>query len=253
MNTIHTFISFGVILLLSLSSLSCNGSNEASPNEWKSLFNGENLDGWDIKIQGYELNENVGETFRVENGIMKVRYDQYDTFDGRFGHIFYEKPFSDYHLVVEYRFVGDQIEGGADWAYRNNGIMFHSQSAASMALEQDFPVSIEYQLLGADEGMERPNGNVCTPGTQVVVGGELRTEHCIDAGGPTHEGEQWVTAELIVYGDSLAQHILNGELVVEYTGLQLEDGTPLRKGYIALQSESHPTDFRSVKIRRLER
>ncbi len=238
-------------LLATLVAVSGCATNSNSEGEWVELFNGENLDGWDLKIRGYELNDNYGDTFRVEDGMMKVRYDQYDTFDDRFGHIFYEKPFSHYHLVVEYRFVGDQVEGGAGWAYRNNGIMFHSQSASSMELNQDFPTSIEFQLLGADEGAERPNGSICTPGTHVIVDGELRTEHCIGSDGPTHEGDQWVTAELIVHGDEMVQHILNGEVVMEYSGTQLEDGTPLTQGYIALQSESHPTDIRSVRIREL--
>lgn len=220
--------------------------------EWVDLFNGENLNGWDLKIRGYELNENFGETFRVEDGLMKVRYDQYETFDDRFGHIFYEEPFSHYRLIVEYRFTGDQVEGGEGWAYRNNGIMFHSQSAESMGLDQDFPDSIEFQLLGGDGENERPNGSICTPGTHVVVDGELQTAHCINSGGPTHHGDQWVKAELIAYGDSLLIHKLNDEVVFEYSGTQLEDGTPLDGGYIALQSESHPTDIRSVRLLNLE-
>jgi hypothetical protein len=221
-------------------------------DEWVDLFNGENLEGWDIKIRGYELNDNFGDTFRVEDGLLSVRYDQYDTFGDRFGHIFYEEPFSSYHLIVEYRFVGEQVAGVGAWAYRNNGIMFHSQSAESMEIDQDFPTSIEFQLLGGDGRTERSNGSVCTPGTHVVIDGRLRTEHCTSSGGPTHHGDQWVTAELIVRGDESIQHILNGVVVMEYSGTQLEDGTPLREGHIALQSESHPADFRSVRIRRLD-
>jgi hypothetical protein len=227
-------------------------TTEAETEEWVELFNGENLDGWDLKITGYELNDNYENTFRVEDGLLKVRYDGYDRFEGQFGHIFYEEPFSYYRLIVEYRFVGDQLENGPGWAYRNNGIMFHSQSAESMELDQDFPDSIEFQLLGGDGENDRSNGSICTPGTHVVVEGELRTEHCIDSGGPTHHGDQWVTAELVAYGDEMIQHILNGEVVFEYTGTQLEDGTPLTGGYIAFQSESHPTDFRSVRILNLE-
>ncbi len=216
--------------------------------EWSDLFNGVSLDGWDIKIAGHELNNNHHETFRVENGILKVDYSRYDDFDDRFGHIFYDESFSHYRLVVEYRFVGEQVPGGPGWAYRNNGIMFHSQSAASMKRDQHFPVSIEFQLLGGDGQQDRPNGSICTPGTHVVVDGTLETSHCTDSGGPTHHGDQWVRAELVVHGDSLARHILNGESVIEYSGLQLVDGTPLASGFIALQSESHPTHFRSVRI-----
>jgi hypothetical protein len=248
------FILLGFASLLTFSACENADNQEIMEHEeeWVELFNGENLDGWDLKIRGYELNENYGETFRVEDGLMKVRYDQYDTFENRFGHIFYEEPFSYYRLIVEYRFVGDQVDGGEGWAYRNNGIMFHSQSAESMEIDQDFPDSIEFQLLGGDGENERSNGSICTPGTHVVVDGELRTQHCINSGGPTHHGDQWVTAELVAYGDSLIQHVLNGEVVIEYTGPQLDDGTPLDSGYIALQSESHPTDVRSVQILNLE-
>lgn len=248
------FILLGFAFLLTFSACENADNQEIMEHEeeWVELFNGENLDGWDLKIRGYELNENYGETFRVEDGLMKVRYDQYDTFENRFGHIFYEKPFSYYRLIVEYRFVGDQVDGGEGWAYRNNGIMFHSQSAESMEMDQDFPDSIEFQLLGGDGENERSNGSICTPGTHVVVDGELRTQHCINSGGPTHHGDQWVTAELVAYGDSLIQHVLNGEVVIEYTEPQLDDGTPLDSGYIALQSESHPTDIRSVQILNLE-
>ncbi len=229
-----------------------SGSQAEGGEDWIELLNGKNLDGWDIKIRGHELNDNFGNTFRVEDGILKIRYDQYETFANRFGHIFYKKPYSHYHLVVEYRFVGEQVSGGPGWAFRNNGIMFHSQSAASMKLDQDFPNSIEFQLLGGDGERNRPNGSICTPGTHVVINGELRREHCIDSGGPTHHGDQWVTAELIVRGDKSIRHILNGKEVMKYSGTQLDDGTPLKKGYLALQSESHPTDIRSVRIRELD-
>ena len=220
--------------------------------EWVELFNGQNLDEWDIKITGHELNDNFGNTFRVEDGLMKIRYDEYDSFDGQFGHIFYHEPFSYYKMEVEYRFTGEQVQGGPDWAFMNNGLMFHSESAGSMNLDQDFPTSVEFQFLGGDGENERPNGSVCTPGTQVVVNGELQTDHCTGSGGPTHHGDQWVKAGLVAYGDSLIQHILNDEVVMEYVQPQLEDGTPLMEGYVALQSESHPTDIRSVRVLNLE-
>jgi hypothetical protein len=247
-----------ILSFILLFTAACSSDNEtesitdSETEEWIELFNGENLDGWDLKIAGYELNDNFANTFRVEDGLMKVRYDGYDSFNEEFGHIFYEEPFSYYRLIVEYRFVGEQLENGPAWAFRNNGIMFHSQPAETMNLDQDFPDSIEFQLLGGDGENNRSNGSICTPGTHVVVDGELRTEHCIDSGGPTHHGDQWVTAELVAYGNERIRHILNGETVMEYTEPQLDDGTPLTGGYIALQSESHPTDIRSVRILNLE-
>lgn len=229
--------------------------------DWIQLFNGRNLDGWDLKIAGHTLNDNFGNTFRVEDGLMKVRYDQYASFDDQFGHIFYREPFSYYIIRVEYRFVGEQARGGADWALRNSGIMVHSQSAKSMWKDQDFPISIEVQLLGGNGTGERPTANVCTPGTHVVIDGKLFTTHCLNSKSKTFNGEQWVRVEVQVYGDSLIRHIVNGDTVMEYSKPQIggevvnrfdpavkQDGKILTSGYIALQSESHPIDFRKVEL-----
>ena len=233
-------------------------------SEWIQLFNGKNLDGWDVKITGHDLNDNFANTFRVEDGLLKVRYDGYNGFNNQFGHIFYHEPFSRYIIAVEYRFVGQQAPGGADWALRNSGIMIHAQSAKSMAKDQDFPISIEVQLLGGNGTGERPTANVCTPGTNIVIKGQLITEHCLNSRSKTYNGEQWVRVEAMVLGDSIVKHIVNGDTVFEYSKPQIgggvvnnfdpavkQDGKLLTAGYIALQSESHPIDFRKVEIRRL--
>ncbi|MFP4366918.1 MAG: DUF1080 domain-containing protein [Bacteroidales bacterium] len=246
MKEIRTFKTILAVFTGFLVIAACSPSNS---EEWKPLFNGENLDGWDIKIRGFELNENHNNTFFVEDGLLKVSYDEYERFDNKFGHIYYEEPFSHYKLRVEYRFVGEQVEGGPGWAYRNNGIMFHSQSPESIEIDQDFPASIEAQLLGGDGESERSNFNVCTPETHVVIDGELRTEHCINSDSDTYHGDQWVEVELHVYGDSIVHHIIENDTVLTYTDLQLSaTGEPLEKGYIALQAESHPTEFRKIEI-----
>ena len=240
--------------------------SRADPDEeeWIQLFNGDDLSDWDIKFTGYGLNENLNNTFRVEDGLLKVRYDDWSGFGGEFGHIFYEEPFSHYLVAVEYRFVGEQVEGaGAEyaWAIRNNGIMLHSQSAQSMGKDQDFPISLEAQLLGGLGEGERPTGNLCTPGTHVVMNGELLTRHCINSSSPTYHGDQWVRAEALVLGDSLIKHIINGDTVLQYTRPQmgggaanntepamLQEGKLLSEGYIALQAETAPIDSRKVEL-----
>lgn len=226
-----------------------------SPDEkvWVDLFNGKDLSGWTIKVAGYPAGENALNTFYVKDGLLHASYDEYQEFENRFGHIVYNGgPYSYYELEVEYRFAGEQVNGGPEWALRNNGIMYHAQSASEMVLEQDFPRSMEYQLLGGNGENPRTTGNLCTPGTHVVIAGELRTDHCINSTSETFHGEQWVTAKLVVHGSELAQHIINDQLVMEYNDLQLDDGTPLTSGYIALQAESHPTQFRSVRLLNLE-
>jgi hypothetical protein len=242
-----------LVLCLFLMSTLCSCSvQSARSSHWVSLFNGKNLDRWKVKITGYDLNDNFGDTFRVEDGILKVSYDQYDKFNGRFGHLFYDGTFSHYILHVEYRFVGEQCPGGPGWAFRNNGIMIHGQSPESMKKDQDFPDSIEVQLLGGNGKDERPTGNLCTPGTHVVMDGKLVTQHCTSSSSKTYHGDQWVTIEVEVHGNSAIRHIVNGEVVLEYEQPQLDDGTMLSEGSISLQAESHPTEFRKVEILLLE-
>lgn len=247
------------LLLTAAMAFSQEAASKADPKDWLQLFNGKNLDGWTVKIAKHKVNENFGNTFRVENGLLKVSYDQYATLDGQFGHLFYKDKFSYYLIAVEYRFVGEQVKGGPDWGYRNNGIMVHSQSAESMGLDQDFPTSIEVQLLGGDGTHDRPNGNVCTPGTNIVIDGELFTPHCYHLVAKTYHGDQWVRVVAEVLGSERITHYVEGKPVLTYTKPQLggeaksrefakRAGELLSEGYIALQAESHPTDFRKVEL-----
>jgi hypothetical protein len=238
---------------------------EAVKENWVSLFNGKDLTGWTPKIRYQPSGENWKNTYRVEDGLLKVRYDQYDKFNECFGHLYYKDEFSKYRIRLEYRFVDEQCPGGPGWALRNSGIMIHGQKPETMALDQDFPCSIEVQLLGGDGKKDRTTGNLCTPGTNVVMDGKLFTPHCINSKSKTYAGDQWVTAEVEVHGNKVIKHIINGETVLEYSEPQLDErdksakklldaGQPkmLDRGTISLQSESHPVDFRKVEILVLE-
>jgi hypothetical protein len=240
-------------------------SSAAEEGKWLPLFNGKDLTGWTPKIRGYELGENFGETFRVEDGVLKVVYDKYDSFADRFGHLFYEAPFSNYRLRVEYRFVGEQVAGGPGWAVRNSGVMVHGQAPDTMTKDQDFPVSIEVQLLGGGQSGERTTANLCTPGTHVVMNGELLTRHCTNSKSKTYRGDQWVTVELEVRGNQVIKHEIDGETVLEYSQPQLDDRDAnaqrllkagaekmIAGGTISLQSESHPVEFRKVELLNLD-
>ncbi len=244
-------------------SFATRAAEASEPEPWMPLFNGRNLDGWTPKITGYELGENVAQTFRVEDGVLRVVYEGYTEFGGKFGHLFYKTPFSNYILRVEYRFVGQQTPGGPGWALRNSGMMIHCQSPESLRKDQDFPVSIEVQLLGGDGQHARSTCNLCTPGTHIVMGGELIKRHCTESRSKTFHGDQWVTAEVEVHGNGKIIHRVNGETVLEYERPQLDPGdadakklirdgnTMLHGGYIALQAESHPVEFRKVELQRL--
>jgi hypothetical protein len=239
--------------------LSCQQNSAFSP-KWLSIFNGQNLDGWTVKIAGQPLGDNYLNTFRVADGILKACYDNYDKFHVEFGHIFFKDKFSHYRLRLEYRFTGEQTPGGPVWAYRNSGIMIHCQPPQSMNREQSFPVSIEVQLLGGNGTEKRSTGNLCTPGTNVVMNGELVRRHCTNSSSKTYHGDVWVKAEVEVFGNGIIRHFINGEKVLEYEQPQLDNTDPnanelikdgnlmLHDGYIALQAESHPVEFRNIEI-----
>jgi hypothetical protein len=255
---------------IAISALVCAAATLQKPDpsrqDWIQLFNGRDLTGWTPKFSKHDLGENFNDTFRVENGVLAVRYDKWTKFDGEFGHLFYKDPFSYYRLAAEYRFIGEQVPGGPGWARRNNGLMLHSPDPKTMLKDQDFPISIEVQLLGGfGDGKPRTTMNLCTPGSNVVLNGTLHTAHCTNSTSKTYDGDQWVRVEVEVRGDELVKHIIEGQTVLEYTKPQIGggqvapvdpavkvDGTPMTSGYISIQAETAPIEFRKIELLNLE-
>lgn len=242
---------------------SASENSDSTELAWSPLFNGRDLDNWMVKIYHHAVGENYGSTFRAEDGIIKVRYDEYGDFNEQFGHLYYRQPYAYFHLKLEYRFVGELQVGAPEFTRLNSGVMFHAQDPRTMPKEQNWPISVEMQFLaGLGDGQPRPTGNMCSPGTNIVYQGNRTDEHCINSTSPTFEGEQWVRAELIVLGDSLITHLINGDTVLQYaypqvhrTGIvrgddreAMPEGSALSSGYIALQSEGQPIDFRNIEL-----
>ncbi len=236
-------------------------SVDTTTEEWTALFDGSDMADWTPKFAGFKLGDNYKNRFVFKDSLLSVRYEPNDTFKANFGHLFYKDKFSHYRLKATYRFVGTQMPNGPDWAVRNNGLMLHCQSPESMGVPQDFPMCLEMQLLGGNGTDERPTANLCTPGTNVVMGDTLFTPHCVNSTSKTYHGDQWVTAEVLVLGDSLIQHIMEGEVVMEYShptadsrnvsgdlGSIPENGTPIKDGYISIQAETAPIDFKSISL-----
>ncbi len=237
---------------------------------WLRLFDGRTLEGWTAKVTGYDAGVNFADTFRVEDGLLKISYDGYDAFRGRFGHLFYQRPFSRYVLAAEYRFVGRQADGAPGFGFRNTGFMIHSQAVETMLRDQDFPISIAVQLLGGWPRPRlyrllrlggRPTANVCTPGTHIVMDGRLVTEHCVSSRARAFEGDGWTRLEVEVHGAERIVHRVNGREVLRYERPQIgggtvhgfdpavkRDGVLLRSGWIALKAESHPAEFRRIDL-----
>ena len=265
----------GVVLLLLMSASGCRHTDatrnravgkDAKEGEWVQLFNGKDLNDWIVKINHHALNENYGNTFRVEDGLIKVRYDHYGDFGDRFGHLYYKQPFSHYHLAVEYRFVGTLQRGAPGYAVMNSGVMFHAQDPRTILLDQNWPIALELQFLaGLPDGKPRPTCCVCTPGTHVVYKGKLTEAHIIQSSADTYQPEEWVRAAVIVHGSASSVHLVNGKKVLEYAQPQIgggvvagydpkmfQAGKLLSEGYIGLQSEGQPVDFRKVELKVLK-
>ncbi len=274
MKTSITLLFISLFLFIGCHSINKN-SNQGNKEEWISLFNGKDLSDWTIKFTGEEINTNYNETFVVEDSLLRIKYDNYESFDDKFAHIYYNTPFSYYKLKFDYRFTGEQTKGGSYWNVRNSGVMLHSQSAESNAFNQNFPVSVELQLLGGlEDEKERNTGNVCTPGTAVVLADTINYKHCIKSKSKTYFGDQWVHAEAIVLGGESMTFIIERDTVLQfklpqigaskpntyYKGEQWENwgmnpkdwntkaGDILREGYISLQAESHPIDFKNIEL-----
>lgn len=256
--------------------LCCKPSHDPRQEEWIQLFNEKDLTGWDIKIAGYDLNDNLNNTFKVKDKVLQVDYSESKHFTKEFGHLYYHEPFSYYRVRLEYRFVGKQLEGGPDYAYLNSGIMVHSQAANTLDKGQTFPVSLEMQFLADDGKTDRHTGNLCTPGTEASIKGKPIESHCVNSDSKIYPSGQWVAAEAVVLGDSVIHHIIEEDTVLTYEQPRTssnfvsqrtnwtfggfsdsvrwiqQQGTLLKEGYIALQAESHPVEFRKIELLNLK-
>lgn len=258
---IKSRLIFTLLLSLILFAFNFKSSDVQKAKKWITLFNGKNLDGWKTKIAGYPLGENFGNTFRVENGMISVRYDQYgDNFNNRFGALYYDKKFSNYRLKVEYRFVGETAPGAPSWGFRDSGVQYHCQAPSSLGLSQSFPVCLEYNLHGGNGKDERPVGEICASGTYVQINGKRNSSFCTPATEKkTFHGDQWVTLEIEIKGGKIA-HFANGQEILRFENPKYDSNHEIAKtlikgnddtvkdGYISLQSNSHPIDFRKIEI-----
>ena len=237
----------------------------ADEGEWHSLFNGRDLAGWTVKINKHPLGENYADTFRVEDGVIKVAYDRYGKFDEQFGHLYSNQAYSNYILRLEYRITGAAVADSPPWAKLNSGVMVHSQSPMSMGLNQPWPASMEFQFLSVGATAGRQTGNVCTPGTNLEMKGKLLTDHIIDSTSKLFPVDEWVAVEVEVHGNTEVIHRVNGVEVLRYQHPQLDPkedsakallaaGAPLQLsfGHIALQAESQPVWFRNIRVRQLD-
>lgn len=264
----QTWTRLVAVAAIALAASACQSMPQGDDG-WQQLFDGKTLNGWTPKIRGFPLGENYADTFRVRDGAIVVSYDKYDKFGERFGHLFYDTPISGaYRLHIEYRFLEEHPADTPNWAIANSGVMIYGQDPKTMAIDDSFPVSVEAQLLGPAPGQERYNGNMCSPGTNVVIDGKLETTHCINSKLRSRANGQWISFQIDVSADGAVTQSIDGIPTMVYSAVQLDpegrmaNSKPLIAaaggklmldgGTISLQSEGNPIEFRKVELLRLK-
>jgi hypothetical protein len=254
------------ILFVAAGAALVTGPAPAATGKWQRIFDGRTLTGWTPKITGHALGDNHRDTFQVRNGAIRINYAGYSKFDGKFGHLAYRKPVSAFRVRLEYRFYGKALPDVENWQFSNSGLMMMGQDPRTMTRSQQFPASLEVQFLGAERPNPSPTANLCTPGTHVVMNGKLHIEHCTNSSSPIIPNAQWVRAEAEVTRDGRVRHFINGKQVMQYSAPQYDptdaDAKPLiaaakgrlmiKRGYLYLQSEGHPIEFRNIELMELK-
>ncbi len=257
-----------ILILPSLAlSFALMGAAPAPEAKWEPIFDGKTLNGWTPKIAGHAAGEDPLHTFVAEDGVIRVSYANYNNkFGAEYGHLFWKEPLRAYRIRFEYRLFGDALPDVKVWEVSNSGLMIHAQAPETMRREQAFPVSLEFQILGVPRPEQEPTGNLCTPGTTVVVDGKRDPRHCILSSSPLLPVGRWTQGEIEVLPSGEITHFVDGKAVLHYSSAELDpadnDAKPLiaaaggalqlGQGYIALQAEGQQIEFRNIEVQRLD-
>lgn len=198
------------------------------------LFNGKDLTGWKADVPAADNNPSIAPSFVVRDGMLV-------SLGNPGGHLITEKEYSDYKLVVEYRFP----KGGG-----NCGVLVHSSKPR--VLGNMFPQSIEVQMMHENAGdfwcigenIEVPDMAKRRPhkeGQKFGGGpGDARRIVNLTDGSEKPLGE-WNTMEIECKGKEVKVHV-NGTLVNHGSNATVSSGK------IALQAEGTEVEFRKVEL-----
>jgi hypothetical protein len=228
---------------------------------WIKIFNGVDLTGWKAKITHYAYGDNYANSFRVEDGKIRVVYSDYQpyTWQGRFGLLYWDKPLKKYQVRLEYHFYGQQIPDPPGWGLRNSGLMIFGEDPAGVGKDVDFPRILELQLLAHDNSGNTSNGNLCPlGGASAIIGGDRKSGGCVGSTSkpfvqnPLFQNDDWikVLADVDPAGDTKLyfEGDNSGNPVLVFSQPQA-NGAALDGGYLAIQSESFPVEFRNIELR----
>lgn len=254
---------FTALLLTSVLSMSCQ-QQQADP--WQQLYNGENLENWDMflgsslgaewdSLAQATTNEKVF-TIVEENGEKIIRISGEIN-----GALATRESFENYHLQLVFKW------GETVYSRRNSGLLYHSFGPFGAAFGT-WMANIECQLMHDNLGdtylmnnttcetpavVNQENGQFYyTPGAEKVLFGDHANGRSIkkssDAEKPLGE---WNTVDLYCFGRT-AVHVVNGVTVMvnENTGTYTDGAiAPLTSGKIQIQSEGGELFVKKVAVR----
>lgn len=231
----------------------------ANTDGWVNLFNGKDLTGWVPLIHKHKVGENVYDTFRADsvNKVIKVLYDKYPNleFGGRCGNLYYNRRLTNYRIKVTYRFQEPLVKNPVGWSKNNSGLMIFGIDPATVTGDPEFPPLIEIQLLGSPSqpgGGGTTSPNYCEPGGMTM---QQHTGGCGNNGtGKTpNPAAQWTTVEADVHvtgQTKIYQHPDTTNAVLTMSGPRYQNAA-VTGGYIALQSEGQPIEYKDILLKEL--
>lgn len=209
-----------LIILIGLAALLTSGCNSSDSGTIE-LFNGEDLAGWTHELDNPEAR--MTDVWSVEDGVLKCTGNPS-------GYIRTLEDYSDYELTLEWRWPG---EGG------NNGVLVHGSSPRALGI---WPKSIEVQL------QHQHAGDFWIIGTELDVENKEQRKQDRRHLNLTDDSEkplgEWNVIKIRCLGDEIKVWV-NGEFVNHATNCSVTTG------YIALQSEGRPIEYRNIRLRRI--
>ena len=202
---------FALSIIVSLL-VACSPATEESSNTL-SLFNGENLDGWEIQNGGQ---------FSVSDGVLKINKGT--------GWLRSADTFDDFTLTMEFRFM----EKGA-----NSGI-FVRTGPTSNDDENGWPNN-GYQVQCLDEiEHQYPLGFIIPYGAP-----EFQSESSLEALKSVYKPAlEWHTYEITCLGETMEVK-LNGAVITTCTDIKN------LSGHIGIQAELGLLEFRKIEVEKL--
>jgi hypothetical protein len=253
-----------VAVLGGLPALPAPADGGKDDKEWKSLFNGKNLDGWDTWLGRPNKEKDVVGLNKDPKMVYTVV-----TVDGKpairisgeiFGALTSKDEFENYHLKLEFKW-GEKKWPPREKAVRDSGLLYHCvgpHGAASTFWMRSQECQIQendcgdyYSVAGGIvdvEAEKQGGGLIWKKGGEKFTGVKGRI---IRSKNHEHKTGEWNTIEVLCLGGTCVHRVNGHTNMVMTNSRQVVDKkeVPLTRGKLQLQSEGAEVFYRSIYIK----